>query len=70
MKWSIIKQRSLYQGFFKLTEFEIQHEGLTRRFRGARRFDGESYEAVGKVGKQVTVRYLPEDPAVSTIEPG
>lgn len=26
MKWSIIKQRSLYEGFFKLTEFELQHE--------------------------------------------
>jgi ADP-ribose pyrophosphatase len=26
MKWSILKQRLLYQGFFKLTEFELQHE--------------------------------------------
>ncbi|MGB5398080.1 MAG: ADP-ribose diphosphatase, partial [Gammaproteobacteria bacterium] len=26
MKWSILKQRSLYQGFFKLTEYELQHE--------------------------------------------
>lgn len=26
MKWSILKQRTLYQGFFKLTENEIQHE--------------------------------------------
>ena len=26
MKWSILKQRPLYQGFFKLTEFELQHE--------------------------------------------
>ena len=26
MKWSIIKQRLLYQGFFKLTEFELQHD--------------------------------------------
>jgi len=26
MKWSILKQRLLYQGFFKLTEFELRHD--------------------------------------------
>lgn len=26
MKWSILKQRTLYEGFFKLTGFELQHE--------------------------------------------
>ena len=26
MKWSILKQRTLYEGFFKLSEFELQHE--------------------------------------------
>ena len=26
MKWSIVNQRSLYQGFFKLCEVEIEHE--------------------------------------------
>jgi len=26
MKWSILRQRLLYQGFFKLTEFELRHE--------------------------------------------
>jgi ADP-ribose pyrophosphatase len=26
MKWSILKQRLLYQGFFRLTEFELQHD--------------------------------------------
>lgn len=26
MKWSILKQRPLYDGFLKLTEFELQHE--------------------------------------------
>ena len=26
MKWSIVRQRPLYTGFFKLTEFELHHE--------------------------------------------
>jgi ADP-ribose pyrophosphatase len=26
MQWSILKQRSLYKGFFNLSEFDIQHE--------------------------------------------
>ena len=26
MKWSIVKQRPLYSGFFKLTEFELRHD--------------------------------------------
>lgn len=54
---------------YLLYEFEIQHEGRPRSFRGARHFGGKGYEAAGKVGQKVTVRYLPSDPTVSVIEP-
>jgi hypothetical protein len=51
-----------------LFEFDLEQDGAPRTYRGAHFFTGAPYHAIEMVGKEVTVRYLPHDPSISTLD--